>query len=870
MLVPSAVKTNPIPIATSFLRHVLAACHRWCLGRGLTPISILMLAIASLVATWPIMTASNSLFPQTIDAMGHLTKVKYLSDCLKEGHWPLWFPYWYNGSTVLQYYPPLSFVLLIPVQLAFDNIMVTFKFLYFMSQFVGAAGTWALCRSRTGYIPSIMAGFLYASSPILLRTTVFWGAIAQWPIIALTPWLLLCSIRLLERHTPRSWVAVCVISSLLVLSQPMHAYMIYLVIGILTFMLFLLRLVPFGRLVSLACALGVGVGLTSIWSIPGVTHLEHPTVPYLLPEASFVYSAWLHWFHPSSLTSGEFYVGLSIVAFSTATPIIVHDKEQRKLAFALWITSLLGVYISFGQKLPLYGLIPFAQSLVPYRILTIVSLLWAVQAALGFGSLTRNATGKANARGQILACGLFIVMLLDINPFKTPITISSMDGIQSYTNQIQKPRSPFDLGRFGWVCAFNSEIAYFPFLQGLNMTDGWNIEGTPHCRSIWLHNIALSRGASDYVTRNLLRWNAQFVLINSRFEDLRTSLTMHGFDLISDHSSITFLRSSSESSYFMKADTDSLAIGVASPHVVMHFPWFVQGQSDYLEDYSDSMLSSYRLIYLAEPRVRSVHRFEQIVRNLVAHGKIVYIEWGRADALPIFGTLPVWYSAIEGTSLEPTSRLSSLSGVPLPPDPSGRVVLFDNLDEVLWNFVSKGQSTPAIGYMNIDAGRLCFVGLALSQMLTTDGGLAAKPVLEAVLDLASPNKSFVPAPFDVLNSHWRHDGFSFEYEVDEQTPIIVSITHSPRWKATIDGTSLPIGQTENLIRLDLPAGRHSVNFTYGVTWVTWMGLALSLFFASIVMAVHRYLKKDSEASVCLDPQFRVVKGKMSTWPQPNS
>lgn len=47
--------------------------------------------------------------------------------------------------------------------------------------------------------------------------------------------------------------------------------------------------------------------------------------------------------------------------------------------------------------------------------------------------------------------------------------------------------------------------------------------------------------------------------------------------------------------------------------------------------------------------------------------------------------------------------------------------------------------------------------------------------------------------------------------------MTISITYTPRWKATIDGKPSDVGQRENLITLQLPAGGHKVQLKYGLT-----------------------------------------------------
>ena len=90
------------------------------------------------------------------------------------------------------------------------------------------------------------------------------------------------------------------------------------------------------------------------------------------------------------------------------------------------------------------------------------------------------------------------------------------------------------------------------------------------------------------------------------------------------------------------------------------------------------------------------------------------------------------------------------------------------------------------------------------------------------------NMDYMPEIFDsVTEHHWDYNGGSFTYESDMQQDVIVSVTYTPRWTATVDGKEIPVGQMEHLITLTLPAGRHTVELKYGITVYGLVGYIIS-------------------------------------------
>ena len=804
-------------------------------------IVFLLLFPVIIFAVWPLISATNNAFPITTDGLGHLTRIDYLAKCLKEGNWPSWFPYWYCGSTVFQYYPPLSFLLAAPVQLITDNVMISFKFLVVICQFIGALGVWFFGYRFIGRWVGIIGAILYACQPYLLKTLVIQGAIAQGPVFALTPWLLVFSLYLFEERSRGWWLLVSLTSTLLIFSHAMHAYLIALCIGLVIILLTILRKGNIKGLFLWIGAMGLGAGLGAFWVIPGVTHLENPLVPYLLPEIASTWVVKLSWFRVAERTSGGWYAGSSMFVIAFIAILLVKKREDNaSYIISLFIAMIISVCFSLGYEFPLFKLLPLHTSLVTMRFLSFsvlavtILIMYLIKQVINIFQKHK----KSKYFALLLTIFMLVVILIDVNPWLMPIKTELAPDLQQSIDKLSANPEPFEQGRFTWISPLRCEIAFFPMKKNLNMADGWNIEGTPHNRNIWNHNIAISAGYFDYVTRNILEWNTRSAIVDNRFSLLHKSMLKNGFKIIAqDQVNSTFLNPS-PSSYFMRPERNALAIGKAAPGLVMSFPWFIQGRTACLEDYAPEELNRFKIIYLIEPEVKNFLRFQEIVEGLAQSGKTVIVEWGRADRWPLFDVVPYTEPILPGARLEarPESPIPRAAG--LDPDPRGQVFAIGKLDGV-WHTMRVGEvDAPVIGYKNVGGNRVYFVGLALGQQLNSGHGAEIRAILEELIDLGQPYKSIVPNPFPVSDADWRHDGFSFRYSSEQPTPVWVSVTYTPRWKATVDGLPVKVYNLENLILVDLPAGEHTVNFKYGMTWVGWLGIGLSLLTALITVIIY--------------------------------
>lgn len=361
------------------------------------------------------------------------------------------------------------------------------------------------------------------------------------------------------------------------------------------------------------------------------------------------------------------------------------------------------------------------------------------------------------------------------------------------------------------------------------MSDGWSIEGTPHNRAIWQHNIAIPLECNDYVVRNLMVWNIRSAYIDNRLRGVIDGMRQRGFQTVKTDNEKTILFNPLPSSYFFRQERDALAIGKAANNMEMNFPWMIKGYSNRLEDYPAEYLKRFKLIYLIEPEVKDFTGFQDIVESLAKDGKIIIVSMGRGETWPLLDIIPYWEKIETDSDLKPTGKGPIKGEARLEADPTGQVPALGNVD-ILWAVMQgSDKKVPAIGYKEVNGHKVYFVGLALGQQINKTHGEQIKAILEQLMDLAHPNKNIIPAAFPVETQEWKHDGFNFSYNSPQKAPVQISVTYTPRWKATVDGKPWKAYNMENLIYMELPAGSHKVVFHYGMTWVSWLGIALSGF-----------------------------------------
>ncbi len=529
-----------------------------------------IIAIACTVVMWPILSASNDLFPTGVDTLGHLTKVEYLAERWRHLQFSDWFPEWYMGSTLVQYYPPLSKWVGAFIQLLTGNIMMTFKVFTWVSLFLGGLFTAQLAKKLGGdVVVGINAALLYSLSHYTLSSVFIDGTLGRALSLPLYPLLLAQMINLCEKPCTRNWLYSCIYMALLAMTHAMHAYIQFA--GVVLFcMIWRLKLpLYWKRLILIAEAALTGIALTGFWAVPGVFQWETPGVPWPLPRGAESMLTVDFFLNPGSPYFYYFFLTLlgALLGF-----LFYKDRFIWLGLVVVWVVT---TSLTLGPKNPIYLLLPLGEkSLVPLRFLHAADLPAAILVSFFAQGVARVFTGWfkdpdiKKSLGIVPAIVIVIIIIVSspLVPLNPPSDYARLRFLIDAVPTTGK--NPFEKGRLTAELPHSGgEMAFFPVKYGFNTSIGWNIEGTVHSYTLVNHNIAYHEGYYQYMLRNWYLWNTRAVVLDRGYDFLQSMsdyLYLNDWSYLAQNEDAVVVTTDHPSTYFMKLHSDVLVIGRSS------------------------------------------------------------------------------------------------------------------------------------------------------------------------------------------------------------------------------------------------------------------------------------------------------------------
>jgi hypothetical protein len=775
-----------------------------------------------------VLSAPDNLYPGGIDTMGHLTKVYCLAERWRHGVFSDWFPEWYMGATLVQYYPPLSIWVSALIQLLTSNIMVTFKIVTWSCLFLGGVAAVFLAKRLGANTPAATAaGIFYCSGNYTLFTVFVDGTLGRAFSLPLYPLLLWCFIDLTDKRRRLTWIAssVCVLG--LVLCHAMHAYLLFLTAAVFMLVWCLKCRSWFAKVGQLAEVGIVGVSLSAFWAIPGATQLETPGIPWSLPEMAGIRTVSLSTFLDPRSPYGS--TAVAVLAFLGILSL-AKRPDRRHLGLSLAASSVITISLMYGPKNPLYNLLPMGKSLAPLRFMNAAVLPLALSAGVFVGEC-HSWICSQHWMGSGIAAALLSLAFTAISLFSNArVMLPAPTGYPDLVSLIDRiPVRGSDLFGSGRVAEElprqGGEAAFLPIAQGFQITAGWNIEGTVHLYTLHNHNIAYADGNVDYVLRNWYLWNVRAALVDTRYTGMIETMAKQGWRSTAVVSRVALMSLDKDSSYITYLGSNTIVVGRSSFYFCSLFPFVTEGrQADPLK-YDERYLQNFKCIILYDLPSTNKELLEKRIIGWVRAGKTVIVDLSVSDAIgDLLGVSHRDVVLSPAATLTPTYEGSTLFRdsiqVPLK---DGRGAVYDGLDTVLLKTMFEGESLSICGTREMDGGSVFFVGGHLARLVDKTGRERAKQVLGPLLQMGGANAWVLPERLNTLSEAWSPKGVSFEYEVPDTTPIVFSVTYTPRWHAFVDGVRQPTYPHENMVLLTLPAGHHSVQLIYGGTWVTLLG-----------------------------------------------
>lgn len=804
-----------------------------------------------------ILWASEGTLPFTVDGLGHMTKVVYMAEHHMAGEFASWFPNWYNGATVTQYYPPLSYLVMVPIYWLTGSVLRTYQIDCVLMMWIGSMGVWYYCRKYIGRWCGLFGIVVFAFAPYLTASMYLAGVMAQTPIYAIMPWFLIAITAALIKSNIKNFIGSMVCVALMILSHAMHAFMVCLCIMAVAFGFILFRKIKLRNFIYLSCSIIFAAFITAFWSVVGVTKLENPTIPYLLQEAIMLYTANISWFLNSNDGSFYFPYCVTITCIIAAFFAIFEPKRSdTRLRDSFYVQNPLfltffTIVFSFGLRLPFFKYLPFATSMVPGRILSFTSVTAAIVCAYliyGIVYVAKEKSLSKRIKAYIVTFSICLVILISLNPYASHYNTIDGKDVDNMFETVNVSGNNFDKGRYEWLTPICSDETFFPMKYNLNMCDGWNIEGTPHNRFIWTHNIAIQSKCNNFIIKNMAFWNVRYYYFDAAYKDITAALPDR-IDKRANRKGNDFLYDPKPSSYYMTDPRNALVIGKGGIGIGVEFANLVFDDRTDIRKFTDEELRNYDVIYMNQLEIKTLRDKKQIedkIRSLLKRGVKFIIEPEFSVRMDLFGVTAYNVRKERGAQIVPLDP--SKKTLDVPTDDAEYIQVLGGIDEPMMQLVqNEGKLRNSIvGKKKVEGGEIIFVGARLSQYLTAvhiqswgmaSEGVMAKPLAENkegfknlfrdLLHQVGVKNEFMPNDFPIIMHQWDYKSGKFHYYADKETPLIVSVTFAPRWQAKIDGRPVPIYSHENLISINVPAGDHTVTLEYGLTRYAILGYIIS-------------------------------------------
>lgn len=774
-------------------------------------------------------------YPWGSDTWGHLIKVEFLRSELAQGRlYPNIFAGWYNGVQLFRYYAPLPYYALVVVFLIVKDIFATANWLIFFCAVFGALTVLRFER-WIGFFPAVLGAFLYPLVPDHVRVAFAEGNLPRVLATALLPATLYALLLVMDREASRRWhvVLVAILVNLIVLSHAMMGAIFAVSLTIFCLLFWLLGgSFPTGLF---RAAFGIGGGLLSAswWLLPsltgGITELNQSAVSEALAHFPVLvsFNPLLRLRDPEIFYIG-FGLGLGMIAGASGW------ARLGPLAKALLLTGGVTALVTTSIVNPLFNALPMHHLFWPIRFTSFASTMMLLAVIACWRHLT-------NWHRTVLTVALAIT-IFDFSASSILMHLRVADpAIIEAANWLRASPgwrvATADLSRLG------SAPSYLLTQVGQReQIFGWGYQGARTAGNVSSINYAMEHGHFDYAVDRLEELGVDDVIL------LPEVLPSLNFDRRLSESGYKAYPLSNNMTLFHKdgvprayrQTASILGIGTGAQNLALLFPSVALGPSPFVDDYQAAYLSRFRAIFLSRFAWRDRNTAEHLIAQFAAAGGTVLVDL-TGSPTDTFAREPKFLEVYG----EPIQLVSPV--VLTRADEDVRLMPFQiegdawqahspqGLDRNVITFNYYDQVAVALGYKEVNDGRVWFTGLNLPFHALLTGDRAAIKVLEEVLGLPAgqpPPREPIPLT-DYLADE---DGYSFSFELDSGGQILVPVAAHEGATVILDGALVPSTAIDNLLTLDSPAGRHRVSVSFAKTGPYRIGAGVTAATALVLFA----------------------------------
>lgn len=818
-------------------------------------LAILVISGVAIWAYWPLLSAPlYKVYPWGSDTWGHLFKAQFLyREILNGNYYPQFMADWYNGCQPFRYWAPLPYYVLALLHHFTQNIFVAGNYYIFFCALLGGTGCLLLAR-RIGLWPAIMLGIIWLIWPDNVRIALSEGNLPRILATAFLPFLLYTFMEAVK-DKKRVWpfLVTLIIIHIVILCHAMIGAIYIICLLMFGFLWWLFGGCSFTGLIRSIIAMILGVISSAWWLLPslkgGLTSMGAGAtggIQYIAANISF---------NPVFRFTNreEFYWGITVLLVTLIS--ITLWKKKPTWAKSLIIVGLFLVLLTFPAFSWLHQLLPLSQILWPLRFSTFASLALLVAAfAVSFNYLKNMGPSKKKWIG-LLILSMFILLFLDSFYSQKVLMETRVEPyrIAQTTREIKENTGwrvvTLDLSSLG-----SSPSYLLSVVSHREQVFGWAWQGAATARNIMLLNTAMQNKYYPFLFRQLAFLGATDLMIKDSMlkdgEEFKKIAYKEGFRHQGTIEGVSYWKKD-QASYFLITDRKCLGIGKYVDYYSLQFPSLETGYSNRIDDYDGEYLKQYPLIILAGAQWNQQQKAEKQILQYVASGGKVIVDM-TGFPTDIMSRQPKFLGVYsEPVKLRGRITIQSANGeIYLGSFSHGNSpwnsLVPQPLDGVELSFDYMGNQAPLYGYKYYNGNKVWFLGanLAYHAFLTKEP--AARHILQEIVQLPQEIEPVEMIPFSSYRS--TNEGYQMSYQTDQAVDAIIPIAALDVMEARIDNERVVLDKFENLVRIRLPAGTHSINLQISSAPVYYWGRLISYLGLVLVLLYCVWMKFDVRGS----------------------
>lgn len=677
----------------------------------------------------------GGIYPWGTDLYGHLYKGHFLyEEFIKGNIFPLYSDHWYNGIQLFRYWPPMTYYMILVMELITQGDVLTAYFALVFFIFIGGGFAWILWGAATGRNRlGLCIALLWFFLPDNIRVLFAEGNLPRVIITNTFPYLLLAIWQYFQTRKKRYILSIFLLGCFITFTHAMISAMVGLTLFIFSFLYGMLNNKK-REVFEITIAALFGIALAGIWLYPafkgGMLSMDKEAVAQISNSLTFPITQSLNPFYTLK-QADAFYFGLS--TFIICICGLLYSPTKSKAGFAV------AVIVFFGTTkalLPILSKLPMSQ------------LFWMMRfVPLALACLLCGVFLWHNLKKKVLIFFILIMLLDCINPLKmlfyTTKEPKLSKELKIATAAATHRVAMIDLSAFGSYPSFY--ISYNDMNKDLKQTFGWAWQGAKTGSNIVGLNTAIEKSWYEYFFDRALELGIDTLLVKKDdIKQMDEFLLMAGhyeFMKIHESNNSMILHKNTSSDYGTKVTYEGLGIGKYASNITYMFPKFQVGNSVFIDDYSVQELLKYKSIYMAGFRYKDKQKSEEIIKEISRKGVKVVVDLtnadvdlytSRAEFLEVAAQPIRFYDSYGQVSIKDTSM--SFTEFPRE-NREWNTIYLENLDVVQGSATVNNQIFNCLGTKYND--NIHFVGFNLPYFALVTKDDKAMDILQSITGITS-------------------------------------------------------------------------------------------------------------------------------------